>query len=106
MMFMISTASGRGRRLSTSASSALRRLAYARGIQHDEQLHQVVRRSTGRLDDEDVAAADVLVELDRDLAVFEPGHFGVPERHVQVLANRDRQPAAGVAREEAARIHA
>ena len=43
-------------------------------VQHDQQLHQVVRRGRRRLHDEDVAAADVLVDLDRDLPVLEARH--------------------------------
>ena len=44
----------------------------ARGIHHDEQLHQVVvGRRAGRLDDEDILAADVFVDLDEGLAVRE-----------------------------------
>ena len=41
-------------------------------VQHDQQLHQVlVDRRAGRLNDEDVAAADVLVDADVRLAVGE-----------------------------------
>jgi hypothetical protein len=42
------------------------------GVDQDQQLHDVaVHRRPGRLDDEDVAAADILVQLDADLAVRE-----------------------------------
>ena len=41
-----------------------------RRIHHDEQLHQVlVRRRAGRLNDENVATADVLLDLDVSLAI-------------------------------------
>ncbi len=44
----------------------------AGGIDHDEELHQVlVGRRTGRLDDENVAPADVFVDLYEGLAVRE-----------------------------------
>ena len=43
-------------------------------VDHDQQLHQVVvHRRAGRLDDEDVLAAHVLVDLDVDLAVARSG---------------------------------
>ena len=45
-----------------------------------QQLHQVlVRRRAGRLDDEDVARADVLLDLDVDLAVGEAADLGLAE---------------------------
>jgi hypothetical protein len=47
------------------------RSALAR-IGHDQELHQVlVHGRTSRLHDEDIAAADVLHDLDADLAVAE-----------------------------------
>ena len=49
-----------------------RRARTPRGVHHDEQFHQVlVRRRAGRLHDEHVAAADVLVDLHHRLAVGE-----------------------------------
>jgi hypothetical protein len=55
------------------------RLADARrkGVQHQQQLHEViVHRRAGGLDHEHVAAADVLGDLDHDLAVAEAAHLG------------------------------
>ena len=44
----------------------------ADGVDHDEELHVgLVRRLAGRLDDEDIASADALVDLDELLAVWE-----------------------------------
>ncbi len=44
----------------------------ARRVHHDEQLHEVlIGRRAGRLDDENVAAANVLVDLDVGLAIRE-----------------------------------
>ena len=74
-------------------------------VQHHQQLHQVLGRGAGGLDDEHVAAADVLVELDCDLPVLEARHLGVAERHLELLADRLRQPPAGVAREDPTRVH-
>ena len=56
------------------------------GVEHHQELHQVVvHRRAGRLDDEDVRAPDVLVDLDEDLAVREPrrpppGRAGIPRQ--------------------------
>ena len=64
-----------------------RRGAFA-GIHHDQQLHQViVHRSTGGLDQEDIAASDRFLDLDIQLAIGKaldhPGAIG----HAQVGAN-------------------
>ena len=69
-------------------------------VDHDQQLHQVVVGGrAGRLDDEAVHAADVLVDLDVDLTVGEARHLGVAERRLDVAADRLRQLAVGVATE-------
>ena len=58
-------------------------------VDHHQQLHEVVvDRRAGRLHDEAVHAADVLVDLDVDLAVGEAGHLGLAERRLDVLADR------------------
>ncbi len=50
-------------------------------VQHDQQFHQVlVDRRAGRLDDEDVAAAHVLLDADRDFAVGEVVEGDLAER--------------------------
>src|ERR1019366_1911075 len=49
----------------------------ARGVDHDEQLHQVmVRRRAGGLDDVDILAPDVFVDLYKRLAIGETGDRG------------------------------
>src|SRR5437867_1262581 len=82
---------------------AARRGALGR-VQHDEQLHEVLGRGAGGLDDEHVAAADVLVDPHRHLAVLEALDFGVAERRLELLADGARERAAGVPTEDAARI--
>ena len=68
-----------------------RRARPPRRIHHDEQLHQVlIRRRTGRLDDENIAPADVVVDLDERFAVRKRTHRRIPERH----ARRRRKCAA------------
>ncbi len=58
-----------------------RRRRPAERVDHDQHLHQVlIDRVAGRLHDEHVGAADVLVDLERDLGVGEPSQPGLPER--------------------------
>ena len=77
-----------------------RRRRAAERIDHDHQLHQVLIdrpwRRAGRLHDEDVGAADVLVDLERDLRVGKPPQPRLPERHAREIA-RSRAPARGCA---------
>src|SRR3569832_396925 len=69
-------------------------------VDHHQQLHQVVvDRSAGRLDHEAGYPADVLLDLDVDLAIGEAGDLGVTQRDVDVAADRLRQLAVGVAAE-------
>src|SRR5439155_19368526 len=56
-----------------------------RRVDQEQQFHQVLRRRVRRLDDEDVPAADVLVDLDEDLAVGEAADRHRAERLPQVL---------------------
>jgi hypothetical protein len=75
--------------------TAVMRAALAR------QLHQVlVRRRAGRLDDEDVAPAHVLVDLHEGLAVGERADRGVAQRHTDVIRDGLRQFRVRGAREE------
>ena len=68
---------------------------------HDHQLHQVrVDRRAGRLDDEDVGAADVLVDLERDFGVGKPAQAGLPELHPEELGNLSRELRVSAARED------
>src|SRR4030095_6559477 len=71
------------------------------GVDHDEQLHQmIVHRRTGRLDHEDVLAADVLVDLNLHPAVGEPRDVRVTQRKLECLGDLLRQRSIRVAREE------
>ena len=54
----------------------------------------------GRLDDEDVLAADVLLDLDEDLHVGEAPHLAPGERYVEIGGNGLRQRTIGVSRDE------
>ena len=54
----------------------------AQSVGHDQQFHQVViGRVGGRLDDEHVFAADVVVDFDEDFGVVETLHTGVDQIH-------------------------
>jgi len=56
------------------------------GVDHDEQLHEVtVRVGRSRLDDEHILAADVLVDVEVDLAVAETVEDAPPEIDLQVV---------------------
>ena len=70
-------------------------------VDHDQQLHQrLVRRRAGRLHDEAVDAADVLADLDVDLAVGEVRDVGAAERDLDELADLVGEGAIRVARED------
>jgi hypothetical protein len=61
----------------------------AQRIGDDQQLHQVVvGRERGRLDDEDILAAHVLLDLDEDLHVGEAPDGGLGERNAEMAADR------------------
>src|SRR5258706_6521751 len=78
---------------------ALRRGALE-GVEHQEQLHQVVVAGrAGGLDHEHVAAAHVLLDLDLALAVAERLHDRLAERHVQVPADLPRERQIRIAGE-------
>ena len=66
------------------------RFAEARGrLEHEQQFDQVVvHRRAGGLDDEDIAAADVLRDLDLHLAVAEATHLGRTAGDAKVGAHR------------------
>ena len=53
-----------------------------------------------RLDDEDVALADVLLDLHEDVLVAELEHLALAQGHLQVAADRLRQLRVGVAGED------
>ncbi len=63
-------------------------------VDADQQLHQiVVGRIAGRLDDEHVLAADVLVDLDEHLLVGEAADAGIGQRHLEIVARSPRRAA-------------
>ena len=65
-----------------------RRRRPAERIDHDEQLDQMlIDRRARRLDDEDIGAADVLVDLERDFRVRKAAQPALPQRHAQKLAD-------------------
>jgi hypothetical protein len=67
-------------------------------VEDDQQLHQiVVGRERGGLDDEDVLAAHVLVDLDEDLHVREPPDAGLRQGQIEVGRNGFRQRPVAVA---------
>jgi len=69
-------------------------------VQRDQKLHEVVvRREGGRLDDEDVLAAHVLVDLHEHFHVREAPHAGLRQRQVQVSRDRLGQRPIAVAGE-------
>ena len=60
----------------------------AAGVDHDEQLHQVVvDRLAGRLDQEYIAAADRFIDRQGNLAVSKGGHGAVAQRQPQLAAD-------------------
>src|SRR5262249_43453700 len=70
-------------------------------VGHDQELHQrIVHRWTGRLQDEHVGAAYVLVELHEDLAVGEARHLALAERNAQILGDLFGQGPVRVPGEE------
>ena len=75
-------------------------------LDHDQQFHEVFvdRRASG-LEDEDVAAADVLVDLAGDFAVGKISHHGAAERQAQILADSSGQSRVGSSGEEFHGIH-
>ncbi len=77
-----------------------RRGAFQR-VDADQQFHEVVvRRIGGRLDDEDVLAANVLVNFDEHFLVGEAAHARFGQRHVEIVADRPGQREVAVARKD------
>ena len=71
------------------------------GVDHDEQLHQAgVHGRCDGLDDEDVAGADVLQEVDEDVLVGELEDLALAEGHFEVVADVAGERAVGVAGED------
>jgi hypothetical protein len=60
----------------------------AGGVHHDEKLHEVLIGGwAGGLDDEYVAAADVLVDADEGLAIGEGADGGIAEGHLDEIGD-------------------
>ena len=70
-------------------------------IHHDEELEQIVGRRERRLDDENIAAANVLVDSYGDLAIAEAIDIGLPRLHTEIRGDLFRQSRIGVTREDA-----
>src|SRR5438876_10292066 len=71
-----------------------------RGVHHDEQLHQVfVSRRAGRLNDENIMAANVFLDLDVRLAIGKRTDCCLTEWYPDVFANALGQLAVGGAAE-------
>ena len=69
----------------------LRRAGALEGVDPEEQLDEVVvDRVIGPLDDEDVAAADVLQHADEDVTLAEDVRLGLRQLHAQAVADRLR----------------
>ena len=57
----------------------------AGGINHDEQLHDVlIGRRTGRLDDKDITSANIVVDFDKGLPIRKGSHRGIPQRLLEI----------------------
>ena len=79
---------------------AARRRAPQR-VDDDQQFHQmVVGRKRRRLDDENVGAADVLLDLDEDLHVGEAPHHRLGQRRADIGADALGQRGVGIAGDE------
>ena len=79
---------------------APRRGAHER-IDHDQQFHQmIVGRIGGRLQDEDVLAAHVFLDLDEDFLVGEAPDAGLADRDVEIAGDRFGQHPVRIAREK------
>ncbi len=78
-----------------------RRRRPAERVDHHAQLDQVpVDVRAGRLHDEDIRAADVLVDLERALGVREPLQAGLTDVHAEKLGNLAREGAMRASRKE------
>ena len=67
-------------------------------VDADQQFHQiVVGRIAGRLDDEHIFAAHILVDFDEHFLVREAADAGVSQRKLQITGNRLCERQVGVA---------
>ncbi len=73
----------------------------AEGICHHHQFHQVVVGGcAGRLDQEDVLAANIFIDFDTDLAIGKLSDVGITEGDVQLTYDTPGQIGVGVPRED------
>src|SRR5690606_23039983 len=73
----------------------------AEGVDHDQQFHQVVVGRVGRrLENENILAAHVLLDLDEYLLVGEAPHAGLAQRDIEVAGDGFGQHPVGVARKK------
>ena len=73
----------------------------AQRIRDDQQLHEIVIGGvTGRLDNEHVLAADILMDFDENFFVGEAPHAGVGQRHVEIIGDGGGQRQVAVARDD------
>ena len=78
-----------------------RRRGAAAGVRHHQQLHDVVvHRRAGGLHDVDVAAADVVEDLDVDLAVGEAADVDLAEREREMARHALGEPRVRIPRED------
>ena len=64
------------------------RTGTAQRVERDQQLHQVViGRKAGGLDDEDILATNIFMELDEDLHIGEAPDGGLDQRQFQIVGN-------------------
>ena len=71
------------------------------GVDDDQQFHQmVVRRRRGRLDDEDILAAHILIDPDEDFAVSETLDLTRTQGCIQIIGNRLGQISIGRSRHQ------
>src|SRR5207237_502962 len=98
-----------GRRLPLQARDALgrlndrgdpRRAGPPGGVHEEQELDHVLGRGVGRLDDVDVPAAHVLVDLDEQLTVGEPAERDLAEGLAQVGGHLFGQGTVGRAAQE------
>src|SRR5262249_13052455 len=70
-------------------------------VQHDQQLHEVlIDRRAGRLNQEDIAAAHILLDAYGDLTIREIGQRHLAERVIEHVGDVFRKPDVGPAAED------
>jgi hypothetical protein len=78
-----------------------------RGIDHQEELEEVLLRRCGdRLDDEDISLAAIRQQLDLEAVVGEASQAGRQQRNVEVPADLLCQVPVGLTAEDRDLVHA